>query len=79
MQVLIEVPDEKAQFVIELLKHLTFVEIKDNTSLSLSPLPHSQTQHSLSPKTTSLLGSFPALARDDFSQAREEAIVKKHY
>ncbi len=76
MQVLIEVPDEKASFVMELLKNLSFVEIKDDHFLHPSEAAL-QTPRSLSPKTASLLGAFPVLGNDSF-KAREDAIVRKH-
>ncbi|MGA0555044.1 hypothetical protein ACO2Q8_00210 [Larkinella sp. VNQ87] len=78
MQVLIEVPDEKAQFVLELLKNLSFVEIKDEKRTSyLEPLS-TQTQRTLSPKTASLLGAFPALNSSEFDLGRTEAAARKH-
>jgi hypothetical protein len=72
MQIVIEVADTKADFVLELLGSLPFVAIQKESAMT--------PQHeigNLSPKTAHLLGAFPQLT-DDAPSGRQQAILTKH-
>ncbi len=72
MQIVIEVTDAKADFVIELLTSLPYVAIQKEVPKNVVP-----EIGPLLPKTTQLLGLFPQLANPDMS-ARQRAILNKH-
>ncbi|QJW90246.1 hypothetical protein HNV11_13105 [Spirosoma taeanense] len=76
MQIVIEVADTKADFVLELLESLPFVAIQANQSAPSQQQVDSN--KSLSPKTARLLGTFPQLASQDDKQSRQQAILAKH-
>ena len=76
MQITIEVADTKADFVLELLKSLPFVDIQLNQSNAVSGVPDNR--ELFSPKTTRLLGSFPQLAGHDDREIRQQAVQAKH-
>ncbi len=75
MQITIEVADAKADFVLELLKSLSFVNIKLNQPNADSEVPGN---NELSPKTARLLDSFPQLAGYDDREVRQQAVQAKH-
>lgn len=72
MQIVIEVADAKADFVIELLTSLPYVAIQKE-----NPKDVDSETGSLLPKTAQLLGLFPQLASPDMA-ARQQAILNKH-
>jgi len=72
MQIVIEVADAKADFVIELLTSLPYVAIQKESQKDID----SETGPLL-PKTARLLGLFPQLANPDMA-ARQQAILNKH-
>lgn len=75
MQITIEVADTKADFVLELLKSLSFVNIKLDQPNADSEMPAND---GLSPQTARLLGSFPQLAGHDERDVRQQAVQAKH-
>ena len=76
MQITIEVADAKADFVLELLKSLPFVDIRLDRPNAGEEVPADN--ESFSPKTARLLGSFPQLANHDDREIRQLAIQAKH-
>ena len=76
MQITIEVVDTKADFVLELLKSLPFVDIQSNPPDAGDEAPENSRQ--FSPKTARLLGSFPQLATHDDRYVRQQAVQAKH-
>ncbi|RIV23888.1 hypothetical protein DYU11_13060 [Fibrisoma montanum] len=77
MQIVIEVSDTKASFVLELLKSLPFVDVKSENKPQ-APASSTPMEKKLSPKTASLLGAFPMLATIDEESSRQQAVRKKH-
>ncbi len=76
MQITIEVTDAKADFVLELLKSLPFVDIQLNQPNTGEQVTDGN--ELFSPKTTRLLGSFPQLAHYDDKAIRQQALQVKH-
>lgn len=78
MQITIEVSDDKSDFVLELLKNLPFVEVKQDTGNVVMPEEaDTRAGVNLSPKTAALLGAFPMITTID-ETARRQAIQDKH-
>jgi hypothetical protein len=72
MQIVIEVADTKADFVLELLGSLPFVAIQNETVTT-----QRKETANLSPKTAHLLGVFPQLTDSELLD-RVQAVLAKH-